>query len=592
MTMVSSSPPKVAVIGGGPGGMFFCHALETRRRELKENGDKAALASLPIVTCFERASGPGGVWRAERTFAADENKSPTADDDTKELLETTNMYEALWTNGSKENIEFYDYTFDEHFGRPLPVYMPRQPVLEYMVGRVTKHCPDFFEKYVKFNTNVVSVRFIQDKFEIVTKDLVTQELITGVYDKCIWAAGENGRPSMPAPMIKMFRDGGFAGRIIHSSDTANFEEDVKGKRVLLIGGAYSAEDLALMAVKVGAEMVYASSRQNENVVSWATSWPQNKVEILEEQTPVRVTEDGRCIQFVAVKWEFPVDYVPSEDVETEIRDIDTIIFCTGYKPNVEMLEEKLRVPFLSSTDKTLKLSVPKDWKMKPNKLMEHLGEIELGDVRSINSIVTYPGLYRGLSISNPAMMFLTGTTDNPLVCIDVNAWLLLRFITGLRAIPTPEDMSRQNLEDALEGMQNPYVRYCMDSNYYEAFDEKFKDEKQREIIMPLYEEYKDEHYSLYFRMLARSMQEAKYPVSFGTFEELNETAKAIISYDKLVYNHRTVLDPDNEEENAWRTYRDYTDAHKFCSTFTGTEAVPLPGRWIDLDATDPTMFKP
>jgi hypothetical protein len=189
------------------------------------------------------------------------------------------------------------------------------------------------------------------------------------------------------------------------------------------------------------------------------------------------------------------------------------------------------------------------------------------------------------------MMFLTGATDNPLVCIDVNACLLLRFITGLNSIPTSECMMKQNLDDALEGMQNIYVRYCMDSNYCAAFDEKFKNnEDLSDLIMPYFKEQKAEHYNLYFRMLARSMQEAKYPVSFGTFEELNEIAKTVISNDCLVYNHREVLDPDNEGENTWRTYRDYTDADKFRSIFTGTEAIPLPGRWIDLDATDATII--
>jgi len=157
--------------------------------------------------------------------------------------------EALWTNGPKENIEFFDYTFQQHFGEtPLPVYMPRQPILEYMIGRVTKHCPEFFEKYMKFHTSVESVSYIESesKFEIVTRNVLTGEKITGEYDKCIWAGGENGRPKMPASMVNMFQAGGFAGRVIHSSDTANFEEDVKGKRVLLIGGGYSAEDLACM----------------------------------------------------------------------------------------------------------------------------------------------------------------------------------------------------------------------------------------------------------------------------------------------------------------------------------------------------------
>lgn len=66
--VASSLPIKVAVIGGGPGGMFFCHALETYRRELVQKNEKEALEQLPQVMCFERASGPGGVWRSERSF--------------------------------------------------------------------------------------------------------------------------------------------------------------------------------------------------------------------------------------------------------------------------------------------------------------------------------------------------------------------------------------------------------------------------------------------------------------------------------------------------------------------------------------------
>merc|ERR1719510_353907 len=106
----------------------------------------------------------------------------------------------------------------------------------------------------------------------------------------------NGRPMMPKSMLNMFREGGFSGRMIHSSDTVNFEDDVKGKTILLIRGSFSGEDLALTAVKCGVEKVYISSR-NPNVVSWTAAWPYNKVEVLEQQLPVRVTEDGRCIQF-------------------------------------------------------------------------------------------------------------------------------------------------------------------------------------------------------------------------------------------------------------------------------------------------------
>lgn len=101
---------KVAIIGCGPGGMFFLHALALRRKRLEEEGNTSAVEALPEVTCYERSASPGGLWRADRhTKDGEEGK-------------TTNMYEALWTNGPKECIEFFDYTYDEHFGRALVSY--------------------------------------------------------------------------------------------------------------------------------------------------------------------------------------------------------------------------------------------------------------------------------------------------------------------------------------------------------------------------------------------------------------------------------------------------------------------------------------
>lgn len=99
---------------------------------------------------------------------------------------------------------------------------------------------------MQFHTSVDKVKYLeeQDKFRVTTRNVLTGAERTENYDKCIWAGGENGRPSMPGPLMEIFK--GFSGRLIHSSDTADFENDCKGKRVLLVGGSYSAEDLALM----------------------------------------------------------------------------------------------------------------------------------------------------------------------------------------------------------------------------------------------------------------------------------------------------------------------------------------------------------
>lgn len=76
-------PESIAVIGCGPGGMFFCHALETRRREMEARGESTD--DLPQVTVFERAPSPGGVWRSERNQQLEEEKKEP------DMVETTDL---------------------------------------------------------------------------------------------------------------------------------------------------------------------------------------------------------------------------------------------------------------------------------------------------------------------------------------------------------------------------------------------------------------------------------------------------------------------------------------------------------------------
>jgi len=63
-------PESIVVIGCGPGGMFFCHALETKIREMLERGE--SVDNLPKVTVFEQAGSPGGVWRSNRNHDSTE----------------------------------------------------------------------------------------------------------------------------------------------------------------------------------------------------------------------------------------------------------------------------------------------------------------------------------------------------------------------------------------------------------------------------------------------------------------------------------------------------------------------------------------
>ena len=558
------------------------------------------VSGLPSVIALERASGPGGVWRAKRTNGSNHAVEKKKEVDRNEEREATNMYEGLWTNGPKEAIEFFDYTYDEHFGHALPVYMPRQPLLEYMLARVTRKCPDFFEKYARFNVDVQSVAWNEEtkKFDVTSKNLITGKSVVESYDKCIWGAGDNGRQKIPNSMVKMFREDGFTGRMIHSSDTSNFEQDVNGKRVLLIGGGHSAEDLALTAIKFGAAKIYISTRQEDNVVTYTGAWPGNKVKVLVEMQPVKVTENGKCVEFVEVdKKHGDVFVVSSGVIEMKIRNIDTVIFCTGYQSNLEMLSEELRKPFeLDHAPFSLTLDVPSDWKMDETILPEHLKGIRPGTCLWYYSRVYYPDIYKWTLIDNPNMMYLFGDDcDHPILGVDVIAWLLVNICTGRYTLPPPEEQRQLNKKQALQEMSTyPYIRMEMDSNFYNQVMSTWDDYPATEQFK-LWDDYENAMVNYEHCIYAQVMRDGSYPLDIGTIDGLNETGKHLVRMDFFGVDHRRGLNTKNKDENKWRTFRDITseDASKFKSLITGTAAVPLKKKWMEIDhVSDADILKP
>jgi thioredoxin reductase len=559
------TPLSVAVIGGGPSGLFFCHAME---HMMKQTGRKIT------VRCFEKSSQPGGIWRAAETSSTNN-------------AETTQMYDKLWTNGASHNTEFFDYTYDEHFGRPVTVYMKRQDLLGYMLGRVHKNCPDFLEKYVQFQTLVENVSFNDtiQKFDVTIKHMDgTNKTEVHQFDKCIWACGENGKRNVPENLIRMFRDGGFQGRIIHSADASRLEEDVKDKRILLVGGGLSAEDIALQAIKLKAKKIYVSTRVSAEIC-WTKRWPMNKVKVLLNQAPVSVSENGKCIQFMEVEWT-PDEYVRDGDhIESEIRNIDTIILCTGYRANIDMLEPSLRDGF-PKTHRCQEefLPVPDDWKMSTNMLTQHIGDVSVSDKVYYYSCYVHPKLYRGVLISNPNMMFITTYGAHvPLMACDAFAWLLAGYISGHVEMPSPEEMKQRNVTEALQYMDIPYFRYLMDGNYLEAVDdmhEMSSDDPTKNV--PSWDDIEAAEALQSYKVLARVMQEAKYPFSLGTFDKLNKNGEAVKEFGNLSYYHRANLQPVGNEKN-WKTFRDYDDPENFFSILTGTKAVKLDKPWMEID---------
>ena len=98
---------RVAIIGAGPSGLAQLRAFQSAQ---------AKGADIPEIVCYEKQSDWGGMWNYTWRTGLDEHGEPVHG----------SMYRYLWSNGPKECLEFADYTFDEHFGRPMGSYPPRE----------------------------------------------------------------------------------------------------------------------------------------------------------------------------------------------------------------------------------------------------------------------------------------------------------------------------------------------------------------------------------------------------------------------------------------------------------------------------------
>lgn len=110
---------RVAIIGAGPSGLSLLHAFEAARR---------AGTAVPDLVCFEKQATWGGLWNYTWRAGLDDVGEPVHG----------RMYLDLWSNGPKESIEFPDYPFDAHLGRPAPSYLPRAVIRDYLDARAPR----------------------------------------------------------------------------------------------------------------------------------------------------------------------------------------------------------------------------------------------------------------------------------------------------------------------------------------------------------------------------------------------------------------------------------------------------------------------
>ncbi|MDG1210102.1 MAG: NAD(P)/FAD-dependent oxidoreductase [Paracoccaceae bacterium] len=283
---------RVAIIGAGPCGLAQLRAFQSA---------KEAGADIPEVVCYEAQSEWGGLWNYSWRTGTDEAGFPNHG----------SMYRYLWSNGPKEGLEFADYSFEEHFGKQIASYPPREVLFDYIQGRVKKAG---VKDLIRFNNRVRDVRETADgKFEVTARDTVADAETREIYDYVVVANGHFSTPNVPYyPGFESFK-----GRVLHAHDFRDALE-FEGQDLLILGTSYSAEDIGSQCWKYGAKSITVAHRTAPMGYDWPNNW---------QEVPALVKVDGNTAHF--------------KDGTT--KEVDAVILCTGYKHHFPFMPDELRL---------------------------------------------------------------------------------------------------------------------------------------------------------------------------------------------------------------------------------------------------------
>ena len=284
---------RIGIVGAGPSGLAQLRAFKSAEKKGEE---------VPEIICFEKQEDWGGLWNYTWRTGVGKYGEPTHG----------SMYKYLWSNGPKECLEFLDYSFDEHFGKPISSYPPRSVLFDYIQGRVRK---SDVRKYIRFNTTTRWVEYNEEtkQFKVILDDLVNNRTYTEIFDYLVVATGHFSTPNMP--YFEGVQD--FPGIIMHAHDFRGADQ-FKDKDVLLIGSSYSAEDIGVQSYKHGAKSVTISYRSQPLGMDWPEG--MKEVPLLEKfEGDLGYFSDGTSQRF------------------------DAVVMCTGYQHKFPFLPDELRL---------------------------------------------------------------------------------------------------------------------------------------------------------------------------------------------------------------------------------------------------------
>lgn len=191
--------------------------------------------------CFEKGSGVGGNWR----YNNDNGMS--------------SAYRSLHINTNRMVMAYSDY--------PMPADYPMFPHHSQIARYFDAYVDHFgFRDKITFNTAVenVSRNGQSGRYRVRTDKGVERE-----YDHVVVANGHHWNPRYPDPPFP----GTFAGQTMHSHEY-KVPDQIRGKKLLIVGIGNSAVDIACEAARQYGDPVTISTRSGAYIIpNWLMSVP-------------------------------------------------------------------------------------------------------------------------------------------------------------------------------------------------------------------------------------------------------------------------------------------------------------------------------
>lgn len=196
-------------------------------------------AGIPF-DCFEKGSGVGGNWR----YGNDNGMS--------------SAYRSLHINTNRNVMAYRDY--------PMPMDYPMFPHHSQVIRYFDRYVDHFgFRDKIQFNTAVEDVSRTAGG----TYQVRTDTGLTRTYKHLVVANGHHWNPRYPDPAFP----GTFTGETLHAHDY-KLPEQIRDKKLLIVGIGNSAVDIACEAARQYADTVTISTRSGAHIIpNWLMSIP-------------------------------------------------------------------------------------------------------------------------------------------------------------------------------------------------------------------------------------------------------------------------------------------------------------------------------